>query len=246
MNADGFGDDIVPARGLDQEPLVSVIIPTLDEVVALPGTLDHLAALPGRFEVMVCDGGSSDGTIEAAARHPLRPRLVPEAGGRARQLNAGAAEAGGELLVFLHADTRLPVDAYASLTEALSDFEIVGGNFALRFDGGDRFSRLLGAVYALQRRLGVYYGDSAVWVRASTFAALDGYRPLAIMDDYDFVRRLERFGRTACLPGPAVTSARRWQRLGLARTVASWVVIRWLYLAGVPARRLAGLYRRAR
>ncbi len=246
MNADAFGDDIASTRGLDEEPLISVIIPTLDEAVALPGTLDHLAALPGRFEVLVCDGGSTDGTTEIAARHPLRPRLVLEARGRARQLNAGAAEAAGELLVFLHADTRLPDGAYGSLIDALADFEIAGGNFALRFDGGDRFSRLLGAFYALQRRLGVYYGDSAVWVRASTFAALGGYRPLAIMDDYDFVRRLERFGRTARLPGPALTSARRWQRLGLARTVASWVVIRWLYLAGVPATRLAGLYRRAR
>ena len=246
MNAGRFGDDVVPIGGLDDEPLVSVIIPTLDEVIALPPTLDHLAALSGRFEVLVCDGGSTDGTIEAATRHPLRPRLVPDARGRARQLNAGAAAASGELLVFLHADTRLPSGAYASLMQALADFEIAGGNFALRFDGGDRFSRLLGAFYALQRQLGVYYGDSAVWVRASTFAALEGYRPLAIMDDYDFVRRLERYGRTACLPGPAVTSARRWQRLGLVRTVASWVVIRWLYLAGVPATRLAGLYRRVR
>ena len=100
--------------------------------------------------------------------------------------------------------------------------------------------------YAVQRRLGVYYGDSAIWSRRGAFDALGGYRELAIMDDYDFVRRLERRGRTACLPGPAVTSARRWQRIGLFRTIASWVVIRWLYLAGVPAPRLAGLYRQAR
>ena len=231
---------------MNDEPLISVVIPTLDEVVALPGTLDHLAALPGRFEVVVCDGGSTDGTIEAARRHPLGPRLVLGSRGRANQLNAGAAEARGELFVFLHADTRLPDGAYATLTSALGDFETIGGNFALRFDGGDRFSRVLGAFYALQRRLGVYYGDSAVWVRASAFAALDGYRPLAIMDDYDFVRRLERYGGTACLPGPAVTSARRWQRAGLPRTVASWVVIRWLSLAGVPATWLARLYRRVR
>lgn len=230
---------------MNDEPLVSVIVPVLNEVNALPGTLDHVANLPGRVEVIVADGGSSDGTLAAAQHHSLQPRIV-EARGRAQQLNAGAAEAGGELLVFLHADTRLPEGAYGSLAAALADFEIVGGNFALRFDGPDRFSRILGAVYAMQRRLGIYYGDSAVWTRASAFAALGGFRLLPIMDDYDFVRRLERRGRTACLPGPAVTSARRWQRAGLLRTVASWVLIRWLYLAGVPAGRLAGLYRQVR
>jgi rSAM/selenodomain-associated transferase 2 len=230
---------------MNGEPLVSVVIPVLNEVSVLPGTLDHLAALPGRFEVIVADGESADGTIEAAECHPLHPRVVA-ARGRAEQLNAAAAQATGEILVFLHADTRLPEDAYESLMSALADFEIVGGNFALRFDGGDHFSRVLGAVYAVQRRLGVYYGDSAVWARTSTFAALGGFRPLPIMDDYDFVRRLERRGPTACLPGPAVTSARRWQRAGLVRTVGSWVVIRWLYLAGVPAGRLAGLYRQVR
>ena len=98
----------------------------------------------------------------------------------------------------------------------------------------------------MQRRLGIYYGDSAVWVRRGTFEALGGYRDLAIMDDYDFVRRLERRGRTVCLPGPAVTSARRWQRIGLGRTIASWVVIRWLYLAGVSPQRLSALYRTVR
>ena len=231
---------------MNDQPLVSIVIPTLVEITTLPSTLDHLAALPGHVEVVVADGGSTDGTIDVAARHPLHPRIVEGARGRAHQLNAGAAAAAGEMLVFLHADTRLPYEAYAALTATLADFSIAGGNFALRFDGSDRFSRVLGAVYAVQRRLGVYYGDSAVWVRAGVFQALGGYRPLAIMDDYDFVRRLERYGRTACLPGPAVTSARRWQRAGLLRTVASWVVIRWLYLAGVPATRLAPLYRRVR
>jgi rSAM/selenodomain-associated transferase 2 len=226
-------------------PLVSVVVPVVDEAAALPGLLDHLAELDGRLEVIVADGGSSDGSAELARAHPLAPRVV-SGRGRPGQLNAGAAAASGDVLVFLHADTRLPYDAYTSLSRALRDFEIVGGNFALRFGGGDRFSRVLGAWYAGQRRLGVYYGDSAVWVRRGVFEALGGYRELPIMDDYDFVRRLERRGLTACLPGPAVTSARRWQRIGLARTIASWVVIRWLYLIGVPAPRLAGLYRQVR
>ncbi|HLM50418.1 MAG TPA: hypothetical protein VK279_07710, partial [Solirubrobacteraceae bacterium] len=136
--------------------------------------------------------------------------------------------------------------AIAALSQALRDPGLLGGNFALRFDGADRFSRVLTAWYALQRRLGVYYGDSTIWVRAAVFAALGGFRPLAIMDDYDLVRRLERRGRTAALPGPATSSSRRWRALGVPRTVFSWMAIRWLYLAGVPADRLAALYRRIR
>lgn len=227
-------------------PLVSVVVPVLDEARALPGALDRLAALPGRFEVVVADGGSRDGTVAAARAHPLRPLVIVARRGRGAQMNAGAAHARGELLVFLHADTALPADAYASLTRALRDRRVVGGDFALRFEGGGRFARTLAAWRTVERRLGVFYGDSAIWVRALAFARLDGYRELEIMEDYDFARRLGRLGATVCLPGPVVTSARRWRALGIPRTVATWTVIRWLFLAGVPARRLAGLYRHAR
>ena len=223
-------------------PLVSVVVPVLDEATTLPGLLDHLAHLSGRWQIVIADGGSIDGTAELATHHPARPAVVRAPRGRAAQMNAGATAACGDALLFLHADTRLPLNAYASLRAALADPRVVGGNFALRFDGGDRFSRLLGAWYAVQRRAGAYYGDSAIWLRRETFDRLGGFRPLAIMEDYDLVRRLERGGRTACLPGPAVTSARRWRRLGLPRTIASWVAIRWLYIAGVSPARLARLY----
>ena len=223
-------------------PLISIVVPVLDEAAALPGLLDHLAGLDGDWEIVICDGGSRDRTPELAAAHPLRPNLVRAPCGRAVQMNAGAAAARGRALLFLHADTFLPANAYNALSHALTETAVLGGNFALCFGGGDRFSRLLGAWYALQRRAGVYYGDSAIWVRRETFDRLGGFRPLPIMEDYDLVRRLERCGRTACLPGPAITSARRWQRLGLVRTISSWVLIRWLFLAGAPPARLARLY----
>lgn len=228
---------------MSELPIVSIIVPVLDEEATIAGLLDHLARLPGELEVIVADGGSSDATVTIAREHPAAAQVIAAPRGRAHQCNAGARAATGELVVFLHADTLLPPRAYASLVDELADPGVVGGNFALRFDGGDRFSALLGDWYALQRRAGVYYGDSAIWLRRSVFERLGGFRPLPIMEDYDLVRRLERTGRTTCLPGPAITSARRWQRHGLARTIASWVVIRWLYLAGVSPERLARLYR---
>ncbi|MGD9735985.1 MAG: TIGR04283 family arsenosugar biosynthesis glycosyltransferase [Solirubrobacterales bacterium] len=226
--------------------LVSVVVPVLDEAAALPALLDGLRTLDGTFEVIVVDGGSSDDTGALAATHPSRPTVVHSPAGRARQMNMGASVAVGDVLLFLHADTRLPRHAYAHMTEALADPKVLGGNFRLHFDGGDRFSQILGAWYALQRHSGIYYGDSAIWLRRRTFDSLGGFRELAIMEDYDLARRLQRAGQTVCLPGPAITSARRWQGHGLTRTVGSWMLIRWLYLAGVPAARLARLYPRIR
>jgi rSAM/selenodomain-associated transferase 2 len=228
------------------QPLVTVIVPTLQEETTLPSLLDHLAGLSGRFELVVSDGGSTDATLAVARAHPLAPRVVEATGGRARQLNIAARSARGELLLFLHADSRLPPDAYGSLARAWRDPSVAGGNFALSFEGEDLFARVLTTVYAAQRRLGYFYGDSSIWVRRETFRALGGFRELPVMEDYDFGRRLARHGRVARLAGPATTSSRRWRQAGVARTVLAWTTIRWLYLLGVPAERLAGLYRHAR
>lgn len=225
---------------------VSIVVPILDEAAALPGLLDRLAGLRGDPDVIVVDGGSTDGGIEIVAGHPLGARIVKAPRGRAVQCNAGAAAASGEVLLFLHADTTLPPDAIGAITSACADARVVGGNFALRFDGGDLFSRVLTAYYAVQRRWGGYYGDSAIWVRRSIFERMGGFHPMPIMEDHELVRRLRRAGRDVCLPGPAITSARRWQTLGLAKTLFSWSVIRWLYLAGVSPERLARMYPAAR
>jgi len=227
-------------------PLVSVLIPTFDEARELPHLLDHLAALQGDWETIVADGGSCDATRQIAQGHPSKPRVVVRTGGRAAQLNAAAKVATGDILLFLHADSRLPADAHDSLADVWHGTpDVAGGNFALRFGDDDRgtFERILGAVYRLQRRHGYYYGDSSVWVRREAFAALAGFREIPIMDDYDFVRRLEHGGATRCLPGPATTSSRRWRRSGIVRTMLAWVLIRRLYVAGVAPDRLARLYR---
>ena len=230
-----------------RSPLVSILVPTLDEERELSALLDDLAALHGRWEIVIADGGSRDATLALARTHPAKPRVLTASGGRAAQLNAAARAASGDVLLFLHADSRLPRDAYASLAQAWRTADVTGGNFALRFDGDGIFERALGAVYRFQRGHGFYYGDSSVWVRREHFDDLGGYREIPIMDDYDFVRRLERApGRTRCLPGPATTSARRWRAVGIPRTVLAWFVIRWLYVAGVSPARLVRLYRMVR
>lgn len=230
--------------GSAEGPLVSVVIPTFDEAGELPRALDHIAALPGEWEAILADGGSRDATVEIARSREVA--VVRRGPNRAAQLNAAAAEVRGDVLLFLHADSRLPSDSHASIAAALQDPVVAGGNFALRFDGDDRFASVLTAAYALQRRFGFYYGDSSIWVRRTVFEQLGGFRELPIMDDYDFVRRLERLHRTRCLPGPARTSPRRWRALGIPRTLATWWAIRLLFVAGVPPERLAGLYRRVR
>ena len=222
-------------------------MPVLDEARALPALLDHLAALPGRWEVVVADGGSGDGSAELARSHRLAPRVVSAPRGRARQQNAGAAAATGELLVFLHADSRLPARRVRLAHAARCAIPACpGGNFALRFDGDDRFSRGLTALVRAAAALRRLLRDSTLWLRRADFEGLGGFADLPVMEDHELVRRLERRGRTACLPGPALTSPRRWRALGWWRTGLAWTLIRWAFIAGVPARRLAGLYRAVR
>lgn len=228
-----------------EEPLVSVIVPVLQERVTIERTLDHLLALRGRFEVIVADGGSTDGTRDIVAAHPIRARLVESPRARGHQMNAGARAARGRILVFLHADTRLPMTAYGSLVRA-SRRGAAGGNFALRFDGGRVFATVLGVIYRLQGVIRVFYGDSAIWATRDTFARLGGYPEIPIMEDLEFARALIATGSAERLPGPAVTSSRRWRNAGIARTITTWVVIRYLYAMRVSPHRLARLYRAVR
>ena len=221
---------------------MSVIVPALDEEALIGRALDHLAALRPRPEVIVADGGSSDATRAVARTHPLRPVVIAAPRGRARQMNAGAAAARGELLLFLHADTRLPPGAGAALAAVARRPRIVGGNFALRFEGRGAFPRALGAWYAAQDRLGTHYGDSAMFARARAFRALGGFPDIPVMEDFELARALRRLGPTRRLPGPAVTSGRRWRRLGVGRSLRAWVLIRTRYGMGVPPERLARMY----
>jgi len=221
---------------------ISVVIPTLDEGDYLDATLDPLQRGPD-VEMIVADGGSRDRTVEIArARHV---RVVDGPPGRARQMNLGAAAAGGDVLLFLHADTHLPQDFPQHVHGTLAQPGVVAGAFRFRIAGARGSLRLIQWATNLRSRLQqMPYGDQALFLRADTFFRQGGFADLPIMEDYDFVQRLRRIGRIALAGADAVTSGRRWNRFGPWRTTLLNQQIIWAYRCGVSPSRLARWYRR--
>ena len=223
-------------------PVISIIIPTLDEARNLPGLLRALQGETVAREVIVVDAYSLDGT--AAQARNLGARVVMSGRGRGRQLCEGARQARGDILLFLHADSVFPRGGLAAVNQALAENpDAAGGNFRVLFDGDDDFSRWLEGFYAWIRARGYYYGDSGIFIRRRALDALGGIRPLALMEDYDLVRRMEKAGSTVCIEEPAlITSSRRFRGRHPAMIVWGWLKIHALFHLGVSPGRLAGLY----
>ena len=169
--------------------------------------------------------------------------LVSSDRGRARQMNAGAAAATGEILLFLHADTRLPPAAVEAVRRALADPSVVYGRFGVRFDAPGAAFRLIARLMNLRSRLtGICTGDQAIFVRRSAFERLAGYADIALMEDVELTRRLKRIGGFAPLGLRVTTSARRWEQHGVARTVVLMWTLRALHFCGVGPDRLHRWY----
>ena len=226
--------------------MISVIVPTLNEAENLRRLLARLAGEETAHEIIVADGGSHDGSGAVAEAGGARVIVAPR--GRGSQLAAGARLAQGGVLLFLHADCDFPAGGLAAIERALAAApEMVGGNFRLLFDGEDAFCRWLDRFYAWIRSKGLYYGDSGIFVRREVYEALGGIRPIALMEDYDFVRRMERAGPTGCIAEPPlVTSARRFRGRPALAIVAGWLAIHALFHLGVRPEGLARLYRSER
>jgi rSAM/selenodomain-associated transferase 2 len=189
-------------------------VPMLDEVTGLPALIEHLAALGPGVEVVVVDGGSSDGSAELALRSGLR--VVEARRGRARQLNVGAAATSAGRLLFLHADTRLPPGAVALVHRTLDDPGVAMGAFSLRLDRRGRRLRIIEAGIAVRSRFaGLPLGDQAQFLRRETFDALGGFADMPILEDMDLASRAGELGWVHTRPEAVVTSARRWADDGI-------------------------------
>ena len=220
---------------------LSVIIATLNEAPRIGATIAAVRCADPTAEIIVVDGGSDDDTQDAA--RIAGTRVVPAPKGRGIQLAAGAVVASGDVLVFLHADMHLPAGAADALRQALHDPHVIGGNFRVIFDDRTRFAEWLTGFYAWFRGKGLYYGDSVMFLRRSVYHALGGFRPLALMEDYDLSRRMERRGGTVCImEPPVVTSARRFEGRWPVAIFCQWLLMHALFYARVPSRRLALLY----
>lgn len=220
---------------------VSVIIPALNEVEVIARTLRSISS-DEEIEVIVADGGSHDDTVKVAKA--LGASVVHTAPGRAHQMNLGAAAAQGEILVFLHADTRLPAEFVRSVYEVLRRPGVVAGAFRLRLDARGWKFRIVEALANFRSRwFKLPYGDQGLFMRRFHFRTAAGFSRLPIMEDFEFVQRLGRWGRIGLAREAAITSARRWERLGVLRTTLLNQVIILGYFCGISPGRLARWYR---
>jgi rSAM/selenodomain-associated transferase 2 len=223
--------------------VISVVIPALNEAANIATAIESALA-GGASEVLVVDGGSSDDTVAIA--EAAGARVFVEATNRARQLNVGAKKATGDVLLFLHADTSLPTNFRSAVEKTLFSHGVAAGAFSLAIDAKGARYRIVEAVVAIRNHLSkLPYGDQATFVLAKTFTAMDGFADMPIMEDYEFVRRSRRHGRTVILPLRVRTSSRRWQRLGVVRTAILNFFIIAAYHLGVAPDRLAVWYRGA-
>jgi rSAM/selenodomain-associated transferase 2 len=220
--------------------LISIIVPALNEEAHIPATISALQQLEGEKEILVVDGGSSDRTVQVA--QPLDVRVIHSARGRGHQMHAGALEASGDVLWFVHADTLPPPNALAEIGRILEDPRNAGGNFGLLFDGNSSAARQLTAIYPLLRSLRLCYGDSGIFVRRDAYEKIGGFRPLALFEDLDMLRRLRRIGRFAHLPCRITTSSRRFENRNFAVMWIHWTALQVLYWAGVSPNWLARWY----
>jgi rSAM/selenodomain-associated transferase 2 len=210
---------------------LSVVVPALNEAEAISRTVQQ-ARTPG-VEIVVVDGGSADETMARAGAHA--DLVLGGARGRAAQMNLGARAAQGEVLLFLHADTLLPRGYARAVRCALADPRAVAGRFDVRLDAQGPSYALIGRLISFRSRLsGVATGDQAIFVRRTVFERIGGFPSLPLMEDIAFSRMLKRHGRIVPLRATVLTSARRWQRHGIVRTVVLMWCLRSAYHLGVP------------
>ncbi len=230
-------------RDSEQTDRLALIVPALDESDNIPALAANLqAALRPGHELWLVDGGSRDGTAELASKHGFRVLSSPP--GRAAQMNAGAAASSRPLLLFLHADTRLPEGADALIAQALRSGARQWGRFDVTITGASPVLRLVGTLMNSRSRLtGIATGDQALFMTRRAFDAVGGFPDQPLMEDIEISRRLKRLSPPRCLRARVTTSGRRWDQRGVWRTITLMWRLRLAYWRGVPAKTLARHYR---
>ncbi len=225
---------------------ISVIVPALDEGAGIAATLRALAPVrDGGGEIIVVDGGSGDDTVAQA--EPLADRVIRAPCGRARQMNAGAAAASGQVFWFVHADTLADATAVARLRDALAASSREWGRFGVRLSGAHPLLPLVALTMNLRSRVsGIATGDQGLFVRRSAFAAVGGFPEIPLMEDIALSRALRRRGRPLCLDVGLTTSGRRWLDGGVLRTILLMWRLRFAYWCGADPEDLARRYRGGR
>lgn len=220
--------------------MVSVIIPTLNEADIIESSLENLLHHRGDFEVIVADGGSSDATRDIVSTFP-HVKQVLSARGRGKQMNEGAKATGGDILLFLHADTCLPPRAFTMIGEAMADARVAGGSFCINFDRRNPLLRVF-SLFSRINHVFFTYGDQGLFLRPSTFRRIGGFRELPIMEDVEIQMRLRRAGGFVKICEPVVTSARRFTRSGIVRQQVLNTALVFLYHIGVSPSILGRFY----
>lgn len=221
---------------------ISIIIPVLNETATIVAALEALAPLRANgCEVIVVDGGSSDET--AALAKPHADFVIASARGRAVQMNAGAALARGDVLLFLHADTRLPDDAGRLVLNGLARSKRAWGRFDIAIDGQHPLLPVVAAAMNIRSRLtGIATGDQAMFVTREAFDTVGGFPGIALMEDITLARHLKRVSRPLCLSARVTTSGRRWESRGVLRTILLMWRLRLAYVFGTKPDELARRY----
>jgi rSAM/selenodomain-associated transferase 2 len=221
---------------------LSIIMPVLNEGESIAAALDALADLRARgTEVIVVDGGSRDATVQRA--RPRADRVVLASRGRALQMNAGAEQASGDVLLFLHADTRVPADADHVVLKGLERSGRVWGRFDVKIDGRSPVLLVVAWFMNLRSRLtGIATGDQATFVRRSAFQAVGGFPAIALMEDIALCKQLKRVSRPLCLRERVITSGRRWEKKGVLSTIILMWHLRLAYFFGADPKELARQY----
>jgi rSAM/selenodomain-associated transferase 2 len=222
---------------------LSIVIPVLNEAQRLPSLLKRLLPLHRHgVEIVIVDGGSDDGSPSIAEYGGFT--VLRSARGRARQMNAGAVAATGDVLLFLHADTLLPEGTPHLVARALVDVRRCWGRFDVRISGRAFALRMVAALMNGRSRLtGIATGDQAIFMTRAAFESVGGFLDQPLMEDIEMSRRLLKLSRPACIPQRVTTSGRRWESRGVWRTILLMWRLRWAYWRGVSPEHLAALYR---